>query len=112
MHADPQRGAVEEPLDKYLKDWSVDALCLMRPKSGDGDIAARCARGIIAANPPFDDSFRYGEGEGIYCTELALLAWNAAGSEIVPGVSKGEKVMPSRLATSPALVKVWEILSP
>ena len=106
IHADPARGfVVRDRLDDYFKSNKVDCARLLRVDGGEhcAVVAVEYARRQLDARRCFDDSFRYGEGEGFYCTELVLRAWNAAGVELLPDVRTGDKVLPSRLLDSSIL---------
>jgi len=76
VHASPQRDrVVREPIRSYFASNEVDCAALLR--------------------------FSYGTGEGVYCTELALLAWSEVGIDLLGRVERGASVYPSALAESP-----------
>lgn len=114
IHADPGRGAVRERLDEYLRQNHTDAIAILRPRAAvypsAGQTAAEAAAGYARRREPFKNSFRYGCGTGVYCTELAIDAWRAAGVEILPPPAKGDKIKPSGLYDSSRLETIWQSL--
>ena len=108
IHADPEYGCVRHDLSGYLAKNAVDAIAVMRPKNGDGEVAVAFARGLVDVNVPFDNSFRYKQGKGVYCTELVLRAWEAAGVCLLPNAERGDRIRPSEVVLSPVLAMIWE----
>ena len=107
IHADPSAGMViSETLERYLADNSVDSMMVLRPYSGDGGKAAAYARTKAEQKVKFDNTFRYRGGDGLYCTELVLMAWESVGVVIL-SVERGDSVMPSELESAPRLKVVW-----
>lgn len=103
IHADPQHGCVvRDCLSEYLESNKVERALLLRVQCEEelSEMAIAFAREQSLANRKFDNAFRYGEGNGFYCTELVLLAWNAANIELLPDVRTGDRVFPSRLLES------------
>lgn len=107
IHADPVADMVIcETLERYLAENSADSLMVLRPSSGDGAKAAAYARTKAEQKVKFDNTFRYREGDGLYCTELVLIAWESAGVVILPA-GRGDSVRPSELESAPSLRVVW-----
>lgn len=114
VHADPQAGVVKESLSEYLLANNVDALMLLRVSDGTpaaGAQAAEYAEMMAERKTPFDDLFRYKQGERIYCTELVLVAWERAGIAILPEAQIGERILPSALTKSPVLLPIARVPS-
>ena len=113
VHADPSHNAVvRESLDAYLSSNRVECVMVMRVEYG-GQEAIRAvdyARTQWENAQRFNNTFRYGEGNGLYCTELVLCAWQAAGVELLPDISRGDKVFPSELLKSCRLKRIVECL--
>lgn len=107
VHADPKCGVVRQTMAEYLAANNVDCVCLLRPYTGDGKIATSFALKCAERGVAFDNSFCYGKGDGMYCTELVLRAWESAGIEILH-VNPGDRIMPSSLARSSRLHCVKE----
>lgn len=104
VHASPQRDrVVREPIRSYFASNEVDCAALLRVDADPdmGRAAARFARDAAARGVPFDHRFSYGTGEGVYCTELALLSWSEVGIDLLGQVERGASVYPSALAESP-----------
>ena len=113
VHADPSRNAVvRESLDTYLSSNKIECVMVMRVEDGGQDAikAIDYARTQWRNARRFNNTFRYGEGDGLYCTELVLRAWQSAGVELLPGIGSGDKVFPSRLLNSCRLRRVVECL--
>ena len=103
IHADPQRGCVvRDRLGAYFASNKVERALLLRirceVKSADAAIAFAREQSFAARD--FDNTFRYGEGDGLYCTELVLRSWSSANVELIPNVKKGDRIFPSRLLES------------
>lgn len=109
VHADPDYGVVRQTLDEYLTVNDVDCICQLRPYNGDGKSAALFAQECAEKKMTFDNTFSYKNGEGLYCTELVLLAWEAAGEEILLDVESGDRIMPSSLMETSRLYCVREL---
>ena len=107
VHADPTHGVILQSIDEYLAENNVDCISILRPQSGKGNIAATFALSCSQCGIAFDNSFGYKNGGGIYCTELVLLSWEAASVKILPEVSPGDRIAPSRLLNGIGLVQVW-----
>lgn len=109
IHADPAKGGVcRDVLSDYLKSNVVDGVFALHPTNATGaaaEAAVRFARSAAERQVPFDDTFRYAVGDGMYCTELVLLSWEQAGVRLLPAVKRGDSVYPGELAESPALVR-------
>lgn len=103
VHADPCRDVVvREPLDAYLSSNKIERVMVMRVRN-DGLDAMRAvgyAREKSGKHLRFNNTFRYGENDGFYCTELVLCAWQSAGVALLPNVQKGDRVFPSELLGS------------
>lgn len=112
VHADPKCGVIRQTMNEYLAENEVDCICLLRPKTGNGEIAARFALDCVEKCVEFDNSFRYKNGGGMYCTELVLLAWESAGVEILPNVASGDRIKPSCLAKTAQLYRIRELHLP
>ena len=108
IHADPKMGTVRELIDDYLLSNHVASIAVLRPIAGDPDRAVAFAREMAKKNAPFDNKFNYKSGKSIYCTELALLAWESGGCEILSNVSVGASIKPSQLYSSPNLILIWQ----
>lgn len=111
VHADPSRNAVvRELLDSYLSSNKIDRVMVMRVENGSGNVAKAVtyARAQWGNARRFNNSFRYGENDGFYCTELVLCAWQSAGVLLLPTVQKGDRIFPSRLLESVRLKCVLE----
>ena len=110
IHADPELGIVKQRLQSYLDQNDVDALLLLRLDRGNGKVAASYANRLAEARVPFKRTFCYKRGDGYYCTELVLRAWENAGEVIMPNVKVGDAVRPSELlSNSSALRVVWQV---
>ena len=108
IHADPTaRGVVCETIADYLASNKVDSMAILRPRCGDGLKAVAYARELYDRNVPFDDLFRYRIGDGIYCTELVLLAWEDAGVVLMPEAKEGDSIRPSQIMSLPCLDTIW-----
>ena len=107
VHADPKRGVIRQSIDEYLEENDVDCICVLRSQKGDGRIAASFALGCATQGISFDNSFDYKNGSGIYCTELILLSWEAAGVQLLPDATSGDSIVPSRLLTGVGLDCRW-----
>lgn len=108
VHADPKCGVVRQTMAEYLEKNDVDCVCLLRPYVGDGKVATSFALKCAERKVAFDNSFCYGKGNGMYCTELVLRAWQSAGIEILH-VKHGDRIKPSSLVSSPRLYCVKEM---
>ncbi len=108
IHADPEYGCVRQNLSWYLAKNAVDAIAVMRPKVGNGESAVAFARRLVDLQVPFDNSFRYKQGKGVYCTELVLCAWEAAGVCILPNAKRGDRIRPSEVVLASILAMIWE----
>ena len=103
IHADPQHGCVvRELLDDYFVSNKVERALLLRVQCNEERASAAIAfvREQSVAARKFDNTFRYGAGEGVYCTELVLRAWSKANVELLPNVRNGDRIFPSRLLES------------
>ena len=111
VHADPCRDTVvRERLDAYLSSNRVERVKVMRVENSGqyaGTVAAY-ARDQWKMARVFNNTFCYGEGKGLYCTELVLQAWQSAGVSLLPNVQKGDRIFPSRLLESVRLKSVVE----
>ena len=111
VHADPCRNAVvRESLDAYLASNDVERVRVMRVEnSKDNAIkASSFAHEQWSKSCRFNRTFRYGEGDGLYCTELVLCAWRSAGMSLLCDIKKGDRVFPSELLKSSLLKPVVE----
>lgn len=111
VHADPCRGTVVcDPLEAYLLSNRVERVKIMRVGTGEQEAmkALAYAREQVRKSCRFNNTFRYGDGEGLYCTELVLRAWQSAGVLLLPNVQKGDRIFPSRLLESVRLKCVFE----
>ena len=111
VHADPCRNAVvRESFHAYLTSNDVERVKVMRVENGkDKAIKALAfAREQWSKSRRFNNTFRYGEGDGLYCTELVLCAWQSAGISLLRDIQKGDRVFPSELLMSSRLKVVVE----
>lgn len=101
IHADPAANAVvRERLGEYVSSNVTAGIMILCVDSQAGETAVRFARDAARAHIAFDNDFKYGEGDGIYCTELVLRSWHEAGVELLPDVKPGDSVFPSQLQKS------------
>lgn len=108
IHADPEADSViKEKLSSYVCHNEVSRMMLLEVDSSFGEKAVQFARNAVRNRMPFDNDFKYNEGEGIYCTELVLRAWHEAGVDLLPDVKKGDSIMPARLKDSPRCRVKW-----
>ena len=111
IHASPQAGGViRESIASYFGSNRIGNAALFRVDASPEqcDMAMRFARDAAESGISFNHSFRYGEGDGMYCTELILRAWEAGGIKLLGDLTKGEIVCPSALAGSSACRKIAE----
>lgn len=111
VHADPCRNAVvRESLDAYLTSYNIERVKVMRVDSSEDNAirASAFAREQWSKACRFNNTFRYGEGDGLYCTELVLCAWQSTGISLIRDVQKGDRVFPSELLESSLLKPVVE----
>ena len=106
-HADPKKGVVCQSIGEYLAENDVDCICMLRPSTGNGKVAAAFALNCAQSGIGFDDSFGYKNGGGIYCTELVLLAWESADVKILPDATPGDRIAPSRILDGTNTIHVW-----
>lgn len=109
IHADPSaHGTVREPLRVFLGENTVDAVKVLHANASPEQATKAVAfcRDAAARHIPFDDTFRYNEGDGYYCTELVLRAWSEAGVELLANVKSGDSIYPAELLDSPYLAPV------
>ncbi|MBQ4480034.1 MAG: hypothetical protein II943_05295 [Victivallales bacterium] len=111
IHADPDEGVVRQLLSEYLLSNNVDALALLRTSGYDGHLAVSYAEQAVRSNTPFDHSFCYKSNDGVYCTELVLLAWENAGIVLLPEAKYGDRIPPSELLQSSQLTCMWRLHS-
>lgn len=111
LHACPAHGkVVSEPFDVYLLENKIDAILVLRTQSESNAVkAVSFARSAVARQVPFDNAFAYGNGEGMYCTELVLRAWSAAGVDLLDGVQTGDGIMPERVLESTKLMQIFNL---
>ena len=109
IHADPAvKRVTREPLAAYLEANLTTGMMLLRVDSPKGDRAVRIARAMASSHTPFDDDFHYGEGEGVYCTELVLRAWAESGVVLLPDVKRGDSVFPARVREATLCREKWK----
>ena len=108
VHADPERGCTSETLSEYLSGNKVLAIAVLRASASDEQrqAIAEYAQKTVEARLPFKNSFRYDEGEGLYCTELVLKAYDQVGIKLLPDIRRGDTVRPERLLGSEYLTEV------
>ena len=108
IHADPERGCTSETLSEYLSRNKVLAIAVLRPSASDEQRLAivEYAQKTVEDRLPFKNTFRYDEGQGLYCTELVLKAYEQAGIKLLPDVCRGAAVRPERLLESEYLTEV------
>lgn len=108
IHADPERGCTSETLSEYLSRNKVLAIAVLRPAASDEQRLAivEYAQKTVEDRLPFKNTFRYDEGQGLYCTELVLKAYEQAGIKLLPDVCRGAAVRPERLLESEYLTEV------
>lgn len=107
LHADPLLGCVQEEMDRlFVRCRFRDALVL-RPSDAAAALRAVsfCSR-AVERHAAFNDSFRYLQGSGYYCTEFVLRAYDAAGARLLSGTRAGSILFPEELLESPALARV------
>lgn len=109
VHADPRLGVVRQTINEYLAQNDVDCICQLRPNMGNGNAAALFALDSANRRVAFDNSFSYKNGNKMYCTELVLLSWEAAGVMILKDANPGDKIKPSCLMHVPELCHVMRI---
>ena len=111
VHADPCRNAVvRESLHAYLTSNNIERVKVMRVE-GSKDNAIRASAFACAQwsrGCQFNNTFRYGEGDGLYCTELVLCAWQSTGISLIRDIQKGDRIFPSKLLESSFLKPVVE----
>lgn len=107
VHADPERGCTSETLSEYLSQNKVLEIAVLRPSVSDEQRHAivEYAQKAVETRLPFKNSFRYDEGEGLYCTELVLKAYDRGGIKLLPGIRRGDIVRPEHLLGSEYLKK-------
>lgn len=113
VHADPQRDEVlREPLSTYLLLNNAERMAVLRIKSHERQREKAVAYALTQwrEKRPFDNSFSYCEGDGFYCTELVLRAWSYAGVDLLPGIEKGDKILPSELLDSDRIESMTEFM--
>ena len=109
VHADPAtKGVTREPLASYLDENVTTRMMLLGVDSPNGNQAAGIACAMASAHTPFDNDFRYGEGKGVYCTELVLRSWEESGVILLPDVRRGDSVYPSRVRESAFCREKWK----
>lgn len=109
VHADPAvKCVVRESLAFYLGENLTTGMMLLGVDSPNGNQAARIACNMVSNHTPFDDDFNYGGGEGVYCTELVLRAWEEAGVVLLPDVKSGDSVFPARVLNSALCHEKWK----
>ena len=111
IHADPKRGCTAETLSEYLSGNKVLEIAVLRPSVSDENLhrIVGYAQKTVKTHLPFKNSFRYDEGEGLYCTELVLKAYDQAGIKLLPGICRGDTVRPERLLESKYLTPAARI---
>lgn len=82
-------------------------MMLLGVDSPKGNEAIANARAMVSRHTPFDDDFHYGEGKGVYCTELVLLSWEESGVVLLSDVRRGDSVFPSRIRESRLCYEKW-----
>ncbi len=111
VHADPCRNAVvRESLQSYLTSNNIDRVKVMRVENSKANAikASAFAREQWSKSRQFNNTFRFGEDDGLYCTELVLCAWQSAGISLISGIQKGDRIFPSELLGSSLLKPVVE----
>ena len=109
VHADPAVKCVaRESLASYLDKNLTTGMMLLGVDSPNGNQAACVACAMVSNHTPFDNDFNYGEGEGVYCTELVLRAWEEAGVILLPDVKRGDSVFPARVRESALCREKWK----
>lgn len=104
VHASPGPDCtVREPLARYLEKNRISCARLL---GVDGDsasaaVALGAAREAAEKAVPFDHRFEMGPGTGVYCSELVLDAWAAAGVDLLPERDRGKIVYPAAFGKSP-----------
>lgn len=109
IHADPEKGVIKQTLSEYLITNNVDAIALLRTTKNGSLDAISYAEQLVNDNAPFNHSFRYKSDEGVYCTELVLLAWENAGVVLLPTARYGDRIPPSKLFQSSKLKCIWQL---
>ena len=108
IHADPEADTVlRQKLDSYLLDNEVSRMAVLTVAAPGNEKAVSFARNAATNRIPFDNDFKYDEGDGIYCTELVLRAWREAGIHLIRDVKRGDAIPPSRLLKSPCCRTKW-----
>lgn len=110
IHADPNDGVICQTINEYLAENNVDCICILRPQDCNGKDAASFAIDCANKKIPFNNSFNYKCGCGMYCTELVLLAWENAGVVILPTAKRGSRIKPSCLLSTDRLYCVRKIV--
>mgnify|MGYP003295744179 CR=1 FL=1 len=111
IHADPdQNGVACDVIGDYLRSNIVSRLLLLRVDAARGaaNNAVKYAREQWRKKKPFDGTFRYGKGKGLYCTELVLRAYDFAGIKLLPDVKDGDRIFPSEVIKSGCVSKIAE----
>ena len=111
IHADPdQNGVACDVIGDYLRSNIVSRLLLLRVDvaRGAANNAVKYAREQWRKKKPFDGTFRYGKGKGLYCTELVLRAYDFAGIKLLPDVKDGDRIFPSEVIKSGCVSKIAE----
>ena len=111
IHADPQQGCIAETLADYLTGNLVLGLAVLRPSASDKQIveALNFAKEAVDKKTPFNLSFHYCNGNGLYCTELVLQAYSHAGMPLLSNIRQGEIIRPERLLASRYLSLAFEV---
>ena len=105
LHADPKLGCVQEEMNELFHRCCFLNAIVLRPKDAVAALGAVafCSQ-EVTRHTGFNDSFRYLQGSGYYCTEFVLLAYERARSRLLEGIQKGAIIFPEQLLKSHALV--------
>lgn len=106
LHADPKLGCVQEEIHHLFQRCRFLDAVVLRPKDAAAafEAVSFCSR-AVSRHTRFNDSFRYLQGSGFYCTEFVLMAYESAGTHILSGIQKGAIIFPEQLLGSDALAK-------
>ncbi len=106
LHAAPKKGCVREGWGDLMRDGRFRKARMLRAPGIGADAVARmmafCAAAVEAGRP-FDHFFRYGAGEGYYCTEFVLKGYEAAGIALLENLETGARLLPEELCRSKKL---------
>ena len=107
IHADPLLGCVQEEMHQLFARCRFRDALVLRPNDAAAALkaVAFCSQ-AVARHATFNDSFRYLQGSGYYCTELVLLAYDMAGARLLSGTQTGAILFPEELIESRALARV------